>query len=149
MRQQRLGSGSSAEVVVGEHLITKRKYAIKIVELTKKEIAWRYDREMNFLKDIDHTNVVRLYEVCSRPNALYFVMELCTGGHLGQVLRSTQTGRLSENRARYAETIQLIVCILMMSMIMMVMLLPLLIMVTAMVIIITSLKFYCAYVSIH
>jgi calcium-dependent protein kinase len=43
--------------------------------------------------------VVRLYEVYSSPQALYFVMELCTGGHLGQVLRATPEGRLDEKVA--------------------------------------------------
>ena len=95
-----LGHGSSAQVVVGEHIVTKRRYAVKIIELTRKEVAWRYEREKNFLRDIDHTNVVRLYEVFTAPTALYFVMELCTGGHLGQVLRASRNGRLKESRAR-------------------------------------------------
>jgi calcium-dependent protein kinase len=94
-----LGSGSSAQVVVGENIKTNRKYAIKVIDLSKHEVAWRYEREKNFLRDIDHTNVVRLYEVYSSPQALYFVMELCTGGHLGQVLRATPEGRLDEKVA--------------------------------------------------
>ncbi len=42
--------------------------------------------DKTFLKDIDHTNVVRLYEVYTAPTAMFFVMELFTGGHLGHVL---------------------------------------------------------------
>lgn len=95
-----LGSGSSAEVVVGEHRRNKRKYAIKRIDLSQREIAWRYEREKNFLRDIDHTNVVRLFEVYTSPTALHFVMELCTGGHLGQVLRTSRLGRLDESVAR-------------------------------------------------
>lgn len=94
-----LGSGSSAQVVVGENLKSKRKYAIKVIDLSRHEVAWRYEREKNFLKDIEHTNVVRLYEVYSSPTALYFVMELCTGGHLGQVLRASPEGKLDEDVA--------------------------------------------------
>lgn len=94
-----LGSGSSAQVVVGQNRRTKRKYAIKVIDLARHEVAWRYEREKNFLRDIDHTNVVRLYEVYSAPTALYFVMELCTGGHLGQVLRASPEGRLDEDVA--------------------------------------------------
>ncbi len=60
-----LGRGSSAEVIIGTHLKNKRRYAIKIIDTSRKEIVWRYDREKTFLKDIDHTNVVRLYEVYS------------------------------------------------------------------------------------
>lgn len=94
-----LGSGSSAQVVIGENMKTKRKFAIKVIDLSKHEVAWRYEREKNFLRDIDHTNVVRLYEVYSSPKALYFVMELCTGGHLGQVLKSSPNGYLNEKIA--------------------------------------------------
>jgi len=94
-----LGSGSSAQVVIGENRRSKRKYAIKVIDLSRHEVAWRYEREKNFLRDIDHTNVVRLYEVYSAPTALYFVMELCTGGHLGQVLRASPEGRLDEDVA--------------------------------------------------
>jgi calcium-dependent protein kinase len=91
-----LGSGSSAQVVIGENKKTRRKYAIKVIDLARHEVAWRYEREKNFLRDIDHTNVVRLFEVYSCPKALYFVMELCTGGHLGQVLKASPDGRLEE-----------------------------------------------------
>jgi serine/threonine protein kinase len=94
-----LGSGSSAQVVVGENKRNKRKYAIKVIDLSRHEVAWRYEREKNFLRDIDHTNVIRLYEVYSSKTALYFVMELCTGGHLGQVLRASPLGRLDEEVA--------------------------------------------------
>ena len=78
-----LGRGSSAQVVVGENIKTKRRYAIKIIDNTKKEVLLRYEKEKYFLKDIDHTNVVRLYEVYSGKQSMHFVMELCTGGHLG------------------------------------------------------------------
>jgi calcium-dependent protein kinase len=94
-----LGRGSSAEVVVGEHSRTKRRYAIKIIDISKKEVVWRYEREKNFLKDLEHTNVVRLFEVYTSPNALFFVMELCTGGHLGRLLKTCKNG-LSESVAR-------------------------------------------------
>jgi serine/threonine protein kinase len=95
-----LGRGSSAEVVVGEHLKTKRRYAIKIIDISRKEVVWRYDREKNFLKDIEHTNVIRLYEVYTSPNAMFFVMELCTGGHLGHTLKNYDSGYLPELKAR-------------------------------------------------
>jgi calcium-dependent protein kinase len=95
-----LGRGSSAEVLIGESLKTHRRYAIKIIDISKKEVTWRYDREKNFLKDIEHTNVVRLYEVYTAPTAMFFVMELCTGGHLGQYLKKKAGGRLDESSAR-------------------------------------------------
>lgn len=97
-----LGKGSSAEVVIATHHKTQRRYAVKIIDISNPEIIWRYEREKNYLKDIDHTNVVRLYEVYTSPVALFFVMELCTGGHLGQILKrqTTQWNNLDESTAR-------------------------------------------------
>lgn len=100
MNKTLLGRGSSAEVVIGEHMKNKRRYAIKIIDISKKEVVWRYDREKNFLKDIDHTNVVRLYEVYTAPTAMFFVMELCTGGHLGHVLKNLPHNCFEEKQAR-------------------------------------------------
>lgn len=95
-----LGRGGSAEVVIGVNLRTHRHYAIKVISSTRKEVAWRYEREKSILKDIDHTNIVRLFEVYVSPTAQHFVMELCTGGHLGQVLKSCPEGRLDQDVAR-------------------------------------------------
>lgn len=95
-----LGRGSSAEVVIGINIRTRRRYAIKIIDVSRKYIAWRYEREKKFLKDIDHTNVVRLIEVFKSKSAHFFVMELCTGGHLGQVLKQKADGRLDVPTAR-------------------------------------------------
>jgi len=82
-----LGRGSSAHVVIGVHRKTQRRYAIKIIDTNAKNIAWKYMRELKMMKDTDHTNIVRVYEMYHKPATLYFVMELCTGGHLGQVLK--------------------------------------------------------------
>ncbi len=82
-----LGRGASAHVVVGVHNKTQRRYAVKIIDTSAKNIAWRYEREIDILRLTDHTNIVRVYEMYRNPTSLYFVMELCTGGHLGQVLK--------------------------------------------------------------
>lgn len=36
-----LGRGASAEVVIGTHNVTKRQYAVKIIDATKSDILWR------------------------------------------------------------------------------------------------------------
>ena len=95
-----LGRGSSAEVFVGEHTFTNHRYAIKIIDLSKKDIRWKYEREKNFLKDIEHTNVVRLFEVYNTPKEMFFVMELCTGGHLGHFVKRQPNHLLPELKAR-------------------------------------------------
>ena len=95
-----LGRGSSAHVVIGIHKKTQRRFAIKIIDTSTKNIAWKYIRELKMLRDTDHTNIVRVYEMYRKPTALYFVMELCTGGHLGQVLKHLPGGHFDQNTAR-------------------------------------------------
>jgi len=95
-----LGKGASAEVVVGVELRTKREYAVKKIDMKKEGVAWRYEREKKIMKDIDHPNCIRLFEVFRNGDAHYFVMELCTGGHLGQVLRNLPDGRFDVPTAR-------------------------------------------------
>lgn len=95
-----LGTGSSAKVVVGKHKATQRRYAIKIIDTTKKNITWRYEREKQLLKEVDHTNIVRLLAVYTSPRAQYFVMELCSGGHLGYALKEAPLGRLDSVTAK-------------------------------------------------
>jgi len=95
-----LGRGSSAEVVIGVHNVTQRRYAVKIIDISKRDVAWRYEREKAILKDVEHTNTIRLFEVYNSSVAQFFVMELCTGGHLGQVLRDKPDGRLPQDVAR-------------------------------------------------
>lgn len=82
---QELGKGGCGVVVVGEHKETHTQYAIKIVDKSHAERG-RLDRELKLLKDVDHTNVVRLFSVYDVPTHMYFVMELCLGGHLGNLL---------------------------------------------------------------
>lgn len=95
-----LGRGSSAEVVIGVHNVTLRRYAVKIIDVSRRDVAWRYEREKAILKDVEHTNIIRLFEVYTSPVAQFFVMELCTGGHLGQVLKDKPDGRLPDDVAR-------------------------------------------------
>ena len=64
------------KVVIGFNLLTRRRYAVKIIDVSRKHVAWRYEREKKFLKDIDHTNVVRLFEVFTSNTAMFFVMEV-------------------------------------------------------------------------
>ena len=38
--------------------------------------------EIHVMIDMDHPNIVRLYEVYQSQTSLYLVLELCTGGEL-------------------------------------------------------------------
>mmetsp|Transcript_11694 Transcript_11694/g.21730 ORF Transcript_11694/g.21730 Transcript_11694/m.21730 type:complete len:978 (-) Transcript_11694:238-3171(-) len=82
-----LGRGGYGIVVLGIHKHSGIKYAVKFMNknaLEKKNNKInRLEREYKLLKDIDHANIVRLYAVYDSINEVGFVMELCSGGHLG------------------------------------------------------------------
>lgn len=80
--EHEIGKGGVGVVVVGERKDNHELYAIKFVNKATAELG-RLDRELKLLKDVDHTNIVRLFSVYDSPARIYFVMELCTGGHLG------------------------------------------------------------------
>lgn len=93
-----LGASSTGSV----HQVTRkkdgRKFAMKIIDLTsvQDEFQDQLRQEIDILKDLDHPNIVKLFETYERGDQLHLIMELCTGGELYQKLIS-QTGR------RYAE----------------------------------------------
>eukprot|EP00602_Paraphysomonas_sp_CaronLab_P000596 CAMPEP_0185023354 /NCGR_PEP_ID=MMETSP1103-20130426/6035_1 /TAXON_ID=36769 /ORGANISM="Paraphysomonas bandaiensis, Strain Caron Lab Isolate" /LENGTH=732 /DNA_ID=CAMNT_0027555911 /DNA_START=177 /DNA_END=2375 /DNA_ORIENTATION=+ len=90
IKQERiLGKGSYGVVVTGIHKESNVEYAIKLVN-TESGKRHRIEREYKLLKDIDHPNIVRLFAVYDTPHEVGFVMELCTGGHIGHWLERIQ-----------------------------------------------------------
>jgi hypothetical protein len=90
-----LGKGGVGVVYVGQKKENNAYYAIKYVNKIayEREVA-RLERELKLLKDVDHTNIVRLFSVYNLPEKMFFVMELCTGGHLGNFLSRQPQKRL-------------------------------------------------------
>lgn len=82
---QQIGKGGCGIVVTGTCKNTQALHAIKIVSKKHADIK-RLERELKLLKNVDHTNIVRLFSVYDSPSTVYFVMELCRGGHLGNLL---------------------------------------------------------------
>ena len=79
-----LGSGAFGEVKLCTHKKLNEKRAVKIVGIVKKkkkEIEMM-QKEINILKDMDHPNVVKLYESYKSRKKFYIVTELLTGGEL-------------------------------------------------------------------
>lgn len=98
-RSKELGRGGVGFVVVGEAKKQNDLYAIKICDKTSSSQA-RLSREVLLLKDVDHVNIIRLFSVYDAPDYMYFVMELCTGGHLGNVIKARDRGHFSEKEAK-------------------------------------------------
>lgn len=92
-RDNILGKGACGVVVVGEkkNQHSDKSYAIKICCKEQCDVA-RLERELLLLKDVDHCNIVRLFEVYDTPTRMHFVTELCSGGHLGSLINKQKNG---------------------------------------------------------
>ncbi|KAI8819164.1 kinase-like domain-containing protein [Fimicolochytrium jonesii] len=105
-----LGKGSTGQVVLGTHTVTKTKVGIKIVDRTHRNNGGngRYltgseaeriqhrklEREITIMRLIHHPAIIQLYDVYDKENWLFLVMELVEGGELFDHI--IQRGRLPE-----------------------------------------------------
>ena len=80
----RLGAGAFAEVRRCEHKVTGQVRAVKIYRKEKVSHAELQElvREAEILKQFDHPNIVRIYEMFEDAKRYYIVMEHCRGGEL-------------------------------------------------------------------
>lgn len=87
-----LGSGSFGEVKKAKHLLTNEYWAIKI--LYKKDYSAKehksFINEAIALANLDHPNVIQIYDVFEDDFYVYIVMELCNGGELFDKLKEAK-----------------------------------------------------------
>jgi len=97
--QATIGKGGFGSVRKAIHRGTGLLRAIKSVSTTntlnceddERDLAAEWDRmlsEVEALMDLDHPNIVRLYEYYRTPERLYLVEEYCSGGTLEQRLEA-------------------------------------------------------------
>ena len=97
-----IGQGAYAIVKQAINKKTKEKFAIKIYEKSKMTESQRMssiNREINLLKQINHPNIVKLYEVIDTPRQLCIVMELAHGQSLHSFAKSKTNRRVFEKTA--------------------------------------------------
>lgn len=77
-----IGKGSFSKVVRVEDRVTKQPYAIKMIEIQELEGKDVFQSELAVLRKVQHSYIVRLFEVFECKDKVYLVMELATGGEL-------------------------------------------------------------------
>lgn len=95
-----IGKGNFAKVKVATHLITGVEVAIKIIDktnLNEGSLA-KLLREVKVMKQLDHPNVVKLFEVIDTEDTLFLVLEYAAGGEVFDFL--VEHGRMKEKVAR-------------------------------------------------
>lgn len=85
--KKEIGKGSYAEVFLA-HKETQQneEFAIKRIEklrlLSSMKLCDLFNNETTILKEIDHPNILKCYEVLETGSAYYMVLEYCDGGDL-------------------------------------------------------------------
>lgn len=78
-----LGSGSYGDVIHANVKGCKSQLrAIKVIKKSKVKDPTRFKMEIDIMKELDHPNIIKLFEVFEDARFVYLVMELCEGGEL-------------------------------------------------------------------
>eukprot|EP01117_Protostelium_nocturnum_P016856 TRINITY_DN6754_c0_g1_i1.p1 TRINITY_DN6754_c0_g1~~TRINITY_DN6754_c0_g1_i1.p1 ORF type:complete len:591 (+),score=192.21 TRINITY_DN6754_c0_g1_i1:86-1858(+) len=80
---ERLGNGSGGKVIAARHKESGKPAAIKVIKkrsLEEEEFFGRIKKESEIMMQLDHPNIIKLYEVLETKSELMIVMELVEGG---------------------------------------------------------------------
>ncbi|KAM9469106.1 serine/threonine-protein kinase ULK2 isoform 3-T3 [Clarias gariepinus] len=99
-RKDLIGHGAFAVVFKGRHK-KKTDWEVAIKSINKKNLSKSQillGKEIKILKELQHENIVALYDVQETPNFVFLVMEFCNGGDLADYLQAK--GILREDTLR-------------------------------------------------
>ncbi|MEZ6197435.1 MAG: protein kinase [Planctomycetota bacterium] len=86
-----LGRGGMGLVFRARHARLDRAVAVKVLlrrRVGSEELAARFEREARALAQLDHPNIVRVYDYGEAGNLPYLIMEYVDGASLRQILES-------------------------------------------------------------
>ena len=97
-----LGIGSYAEVKLGIHKITNKKYAIKIYDkclINDEEKKYTIKNEIFILQQLnnENDNIMKLYDVINTNRYLYLILEYIDGISLLEFIQRDKKRRIEEN----------------------------------------------------
>lgn len=98
--EKTIGKGNFAVVRLANHVITKTKVAIKIIDKTHldEENLKKIFREVQIMKLLHHPHIIRLYQVMETEKMIYLVTEYADKGEIFDYL--VATGPMPEDIAR-------------------------------------------------
>ncbi|CAL5995719.1 Kinase [Hexamita inflata] len=94
---KQLGKGTFGDVKLATHVLTGEKVAIKILEkakISREEDFNRVVREIQVLKMLNHSNIVKLLEVLDTPHHIFLVTQFVENGELFDYV--VKRGKLTE-----------------------------------------------------
>lgn len=98
--KETLGKGHFSVVKLAQHVISKERVAVKIIDKVKlkPDELQHLHHEVRVMKLIRHPSVVRLYQVVDTAKFLYLILELGRGGDLYEQINTK--GPFEEAKAR-------------------------------------------------
>ena len=98
---EEIGSGAFGKVILGLHMITGEKVAIKILDkFILSQTPEDYElvkQELSILKIVKHKYIVQLYEILETPQHIFIIMEYCEGQDIMDYILTRN--RLSEDES--------------------------------------------------
>ncbi|QGJ70834.1 Serine/threonine-protein kinase PknB [Planctomycetales bacterium 10988] len=95
-----LGSGGMSQVYLAEHVVMRRRVALKILPqdlVNDPEYLQKFYDESRATAALDHPNIVRAYDVDNEGKVHYLVMEYVEGSDLQQIVE--EKGPIAPNLA--------------------------------------------------
>src|ERR1700733_4791252 len=100
---ERLGAGGMGSVYLCEHMLMRRRVAVKVLPTAKAEdpaALERFNREARAVAALDHPNIVRAYDIDHVDNLHFLVMEHVDGSSLQEIIKY-RTGPMDVLRAAH------------------------------------------------
>eukprot|EP00916_Digyalum_oweni_P019570 GHVL01032579.1.p1 GENE.GHVL01032579.1~~GHVL01032579.1.p1 ORF type:complete len:476 (-),score=73.57 GHVL01032579.1:69-1496(-) len=82
MEARKLGQGTYGSVCKAVNKSTGAVRAVKTISKSQVKNIDRFRQEIAIMKQLDHPNIIKLYETFEDKKNIYLVLEICTGGEL-------------------------------------------------------------------
>jgi serine/threonine protein kinase len=99
-----LGSGAFGSVYKVTHKVSKRVFALKVIEKTKikkNKMENQIQNEVKIMYSLDNENIVRLFNHFEDDESIYLVLEFAEEGQLMNKLKKAPGRKLTEIRGCY------------------------------------------------
>ena len=97
--EKQLGEGGYGQVFLVRHKKMNLLRAMKMISVNSKNEEEQTDEEIELLKQLDHPNIVKLFEYFSDEDKYYLITEYCKGGDLFDLIKKKR--KFSEMSAAY------------------------------------------------
>ena len=94
-----LGEGGYGQVYLVRHKKMNLLRAMKVIPVKSKTSEQKTDEEIELLKQLDHPNIVKLFEYFSDNDKYYLITEYCKGGDLFDLIKKKK--KFSEMSTAY------------------------------------------------